>query len=146
MCLNGLVSAVALSAGKNLAVVVSASSRLSDVTLADLAKMCRGSQKTWPDGKAFTLVIRDPQAPEMRLADERLFGVEPEQSKTTIGKLNEGRLTVKIVDNEEEILRTVGNTPGAAGVLDVYLINSSVKVLRVDGKLPFDMGYALKGN
>jgi len=37
-------------------------------------------------------------------------------------------------------------TPGAAGVLDLYLINSSVKGLRVDGELPFDAGYALKGN
>jgi hypothetical protein len=31
------------------------------------------------------------------------------------------------------------------GIVDVYSINSSVKVLRVDGKLPFDSGYALKG-
>jgi hypothetical protein len=31
------------------------------------------------------------------------------------------------------------------GIVDVYLINSSVKVLRVDGKLPFDLGYVLKG-
>jgi hypothetical protein len=32
------------------------------------------------------------------------------------------------------------------GIVDVYSINSSVKVLRVDGKLPFDAGYPLKGN
>jgi hypothetical protein len=31
-------------------------------------------------------------------------------------------------------------------ILGVYSINSSVKVLRVDGKLPFDLGYSLKGN
>jgi hypothetical protein len=40
----------------------------------------------------------------------------------------------------------VDNTPGAVGIVDVYSINSSVKVLRIDGKLPFDVGYALKGN
>jgi ABC-type phosphate transport system substrate-binding protein len=53
---------------------------------------------------------------------------------------------VKIVDTDEELLRTVEATPGSIGVVDVYSINSSVKVLRVDGKLPFDVGYALKGN
>jgi len=37
-------------------------------------------------------------------------------------------------------------TPGAIGLVDVYAINSSVKVLRVDGKLPFDAGYVFKGN
>jgi hypothetical protein len=52
---------------------------------------------------------------------------------------------VKIVDSEADLLRTVEATPGAVGIVDVYSINSSVKVLRVDGKLPFDVGYALKG-
>jgi hypothetical protein len=50
------------------------------------------------------------------------------------------------VGSDEELLRVVESTPGAVGILDVYSINSSVKVLRVDGKLPFDVGYALKGN
>jgi hypothetical protein len=53
---------------------------------------------------------------------------------------------IKIVESDEELLRMVGATPGAVGILDVYSINSSVKVLRVDGKLPFDLGYVFKGN
>ena len=141
-----MLCTAAMPAVKNMAVVVSTSSRVSDVTLAELAKMCKGTQKAWSDGKAFTLVIRDPQAPEMRTADEKLFGVSPAETKTTIAKINEVRVAIKIVDSDEELLRVVGNTPGAAGILDVYSINSSVKVLRVDGKLPFDMGYALRGN
>lgn len=141
-----LLSAAALPAVKNMAVVVAASSKLSDVTLADLAKMCRGTQKAWSDGKTFTIVVRDPQAAEMRIADEKLFGVAPAETKAAIAKINEGRATVKVVDSDDELLRIVGSTPGAAGILDVYAINSSVKVLRVDGKLPFDMGYALRGN
>jgi hypothetical protein len=50
------------------------------------------------------------------------------------------------VGSEEDLLRAVEATPGAIGILDVYAINSSVKVLRVDGKLPFDVGYAFRGN
>jgi len=141
-----LFSVAALPAVKNMALVVSTSSKLSDVALAELAKLCKGAQKTWPDGKPFTLVIKDPQAPEMRVADEKLFGAEPTEIKVVIGKLNESRPVVKIVDNDEDLLRTVDATPGAVGILDVYSINSSVKVLRLDGKLPFDMGYPLKGN
>ena len=53
---------------------------------------------------------------------------------------------VQIVDTDNDLLRTVGATPGAVGIVDVYAINSSVKVIRIDGKLPFDVGYALKGN
>jgi len=41
----------------------------------------------------------------------------------------------------------VESTPGGAvGILDVYSISSSVKVLRMDGKLPFDARYTFKGN
>jgi hypothetical protein len=135
----------AVPAVKNMAVVASAGSRLADVPLGDLVKMCKGMQKTWPDGKNFTLVIKDPESPEMRVPVQKLFGAAAD-AKAAIAKLNEGRETVKIVASDQDLLRTVESTPGAVGIVDVYAINSAVKVLRVDGKLPFDVGYALKGN
>ena len=141
-----LLAAGAVAGIKNMAVVVSAGSKLNDVSLADLARLCKGLQRTWPDGKNFTLVIKDPESPDMRVAAQKLFGVAPGEVKALIAKLNEPRLTVKIVENDEDLLRTVEATPGAVGIVNVYSINSSVKVLRVDGKLPFDLGYALKGN
>ena len=148
---SAILGLVLLAAGtfagiKNIAVVVSPGSKLSDVSLADLAKLSKGVQKTWPDGKNFTLVMKDPGSPDMRAAAQKLFGVAPGEIKALIAKLNEPRITVKIVDNDEDLLRTVEATPGAVGIIDVYSINSSVKVLRVDGKLPFDLGYPLKGN
>jgi len=129
-----------------MAVVVSAGSKLTDVPLADLMKLCKGTQKTWSDGKNFTLVIKDPDSPDMHVVAQKLFGAGPGEVKALITKLNESRLTVKIVENDEDLLRIVEAMPGAVGIIDVYSINSSVKVLRVDGKLPFDLGYALKGN
>jgi len=148
---SAMLGALLLTAGtfagiKNMAVVVSAGSKLNDVSLADLTKLSKGVQKTWPDGKNYTLVIRDPESPDMRVATQKLFGVSPGDVKALLAKLNEARPTVKIVENDEDLLRTVEATPGAVGIVDVYSINSSVKVLRVDGKLPFDLGYALKGN
>jgi len=140
-----MLAVPALPGIKNMAVVVSAGSKITEVSLADLAKMCKGAQKTSPDGKNFTIVMKDPESPEMRVTVQKLFGTTGE-IKGIIAKLNESRAVVRIVENDEELLRTVGATPGAVGILDVYSINSSVKVLRIDGKLPFDMGYALRGN
>src|SRR5882762_7986887 len=111
LCVSALLAGSAAPAIKNMAVIASAGSKLQDVPLAELAKLCKGAQKTWADGRNFTLVMKDPESPEMHVAVQKLFGM-----------------------------------PGAVGVLDVYAINSAVKVLRVDGKLPFDVGYALKGN
>jgi hypothetical protein len=131
---------------KNMAVVASAGSKLQDVPLAELAKLCKGTQKAWPDGRSFTLVIRDPESPDLRVAVQKLFGVSASEVKSSIAKINETRAVVRIVESDDDLLRTVEATPGAVGILDVYAINSTVKVLRIDGKLPFDAGYALKGN
>ena len=136
---------IGAAAIKNMAVVISAGSKVSDVPLAELVKLCKGTQKTWADGKNFLLVIKNPEAPEMRVAMQKLFG-DGGDFKAAIAKVNESRIIVKIVGSDEELLRIVEATPGAVGIVDVYSINSSVKVLRVDGKLPFDAGYALKGN
>jgi len=145
-CIGSIAGGSSIAAIKNMAVVISVRNKLSDVPLADLVKMCKGAQKTWPDGKSFVLVLKNPESPEMRAAVQKLFGDAGGDPKAAIAKLNEARSTVKIVGNDEDLLRTVEATPGAVGILDVYSINSSVKVLRVDGKLPFDMGYAFRGN
>jgi hypothetical protein len=146
LCIALMPGGSTVAAIKNLAVVISAGSKLSDVPLADLIKLCKGIQKAWPDGKSFTLVIKNPESPEMRVAVQKLFGDPSGDPKAAIAKLNESRVALKIAGSDEELLRVVDSTPGAVGILDVYSINSSVKVLRVDGKLPFDVGYALKGN
>jgi len=141
-----LLAGSAAPAIKNMAVIASAGSKLQDVPLAELAKLCKGAQKTWADGRNFTLVMKDPESPDMHVAVQKLFGMPGGEVKSAIAKLNEARTVVRVVESDEDLLRTVEATPGAVGVLDVYAINSAVKVLRVDGKLPFDTGYALKGN
>ena len=140
-----ILSAATLPATKNMAVVTSAGSKLSDVPLTELVKLCKGTAKTWSDGKSFVLILKSPDLPEMHGVLQKLFGAGTDP-KAAIAKLNESRQAVKIVDSDDELLRAVESTPGAIGIVDVYAITSSVKVLRIDGKLPFDVGYALKGN
>jgi len=144
--LLAIFAATAVPVVKNMAIVASTGSKLTDVPLPDLVKYCKGTAKAWPDGKNFMIVMRNPDAPEMHGVVQKLFGATPAESRAAIAKLNETRTTVRIVENDEELLKIVEATPGAIGVVDVYSINSSVKVLRIDGKLPFDVGYPLKGN
>ena len=154
ICISAVIVALALflaprpvsPAIKNIAVVMSAGTKIDDVQLSELMKLCKGVQKTWIEGKNFTLVMTDPSSPDMHAAVQRLFNMTPADLKTALPKINEGRVVVRIVDADTDLLHTVADTPGAVGVVDVYAINSSVKVIRVDGKLPFDVGYALKGN
>jgi hypothetical protein len=50
-----------------------------------------------------------------------------------------------IVASEDEMLKSVAAIPGAVGLVDVYSITEYVKVIKVDGKLPLEQGYPLKG-
>lgn len=146
VCLAAFLAEVASPAIKKLAVVTSTNSPIQDVQLTSLVKLCNGTQKAWPNGESFTLIIEDPAAPEMSVAVRKLLGASGDGAKAAIAKVNGAREIVKIVANDEELLQTVVATPGAVGIVDLYSVNSAVKVLKVDGKLPFDMDYELKGN
>jgi hypothetical protein len=142
-----LLLALPLAASmKKWAVIVPGGSKLQDVSFAEIAKLCRGEKQSWPDGQTFTLVMQAPESPEMRDPVRKLFGVSPTEIGPLVAKLNGSRPFIKIVEHDEDVLRAVNATPGAVGIVDVYAINSSVKVVRIDGRLPFDSGYALKGN
>ena len=65
VCLAVISVAPLLAAMKNWAVIAPAGSKLQDLSLADLAKLCKGTQKAWPDGKNFTIVMHDPESAEM---------------------------------------------------------------------------------
>src|SRR5256885_3224462 len=65
---------LAVPAIKNMAVVVSAGSKLADGPLAGLVKYCKGAAKAGPDGKNFVIVFKNPDSPEMRVALQELFG------------------------------------------------------------------------
>ena len=75
-------SASAVPAIKNMAVVASANSKLADLPLADLVKMCKGTSKGWPDGKGFVLVLRNPDSPELHGVLQKLFGGGTAEAKT----------------------------------------------------------------
>ena len=50
----------------------------------------------------------------------------------------------KTLGTPAEVLKFVFNVPGAIGYVRASDVDSSVKVLRVDGRLPDDKDYALR--
>jgi ABC-type phosphate transport system substrate-binding protein len=141
--LSVLLAVVAVSAhAKQMAVVVDKSNNLGGLTAAELAKVFKFDSRKWPDGRNVVLVMRDPSAPEMRDALEKVYHMQPDELRALIAA---HRSEVIIVDSEEKLLKSVQSIPGAIGLVDVYSITGGVNVLKVDGKLPLQPGYLLKG-
>jgi len=54
--------------------------------------------------------------------------------------------SIIVADSDDAVLRYVSSTRGAIGVIDLYSLTKGVKVMKIDGKLPVEQGYLLRGN
>ncbi|HLW53844.1 MAG TPA: hypothetical protein VKW06_13485 [Candidatus Angelobacter sp.] len=139
-----LFAALAIpAAAKQLAVVVDKSNTVSGMSATDLTRVFKFDNRKWPDGRSVVLVVLDPTAPEMKVVAEKLYHMPPDDMKALLAAHHSG---VVVVNSEEQLLKSVETIPGAVGIVDVYSINSHVNVLKVDGKLPLEQGYFLKGS
>jgi hypothetical protein len=131
------------AAAKQLAVVVDKSNTLAGMSTNDLVKVFKFDNRKWPDGRGVVLVVLDPSSPEMKVVAEKLYHMPSDDMKALLASHRAG---VIVVSSEEQLLKSVETIPGAVGIVDVYSINSHVNVLKVDGKLPLEQGYFLKGS
>ena len=133
----------ASSEAKQLAVIVDKGNNTGGLSAAELTKVFKFDNHKWPDGRPVILVLRDPSTPEMQTAIQKLYHMQPDEFKALLAAHSSG---VIMVHSEDELLKSVESIPGAVGLVDVYSINGHVNVLKVDGKLPLEQGYFLKGN
>ena len=128
---------------KQLAIIADKGSDTSNVKAADLTNLLNGKTKAWPNGKAVRVVLRDPYSPDMELVLRRLLNMTADQAHSLI-QAHTGQIVV--AESDEAVLRMVSSTRGAIGIVDLYSLTKDVNVVKIDGKLPFDNGYLLKGN
>jgi len=134
---------------KDFALVSNKTNHVESVSMTELVKICKGQIEHWPDGKAVSLVTRDPASPEMRLVLEKVYGIPKDEVLGLIASANHARVNhpaIVVVDSDEAVVKKVESSPGAVGLVDVYAITGAVNVLKVGGKLPLEPGYALHGN
>lgn len=134
-------------AAKDLAVVVNKANETRSISSADLAKLLKNATRKWTNGQDVIIVMRDPATPEMRVLLQKVFGMSADQFKAMTATANQGRPTPAFVfaDSDDLVLKMVASSSGAIGVTDVYAINSSVNVVKVEGKMPLEPGYLLHG-
>jgi ABC-type phosphate transport system substrate-binding protein len=145
----GLLLAAAVSAAyaAEFAVIVHPANTVRSVTLVELGKILKGKSPMWPTGRSITVVLRDPSSPAMKFFIEKVLGVGSDEAKTVLSDSSrKSSSPVVFAESDEEIVKFVGSNAAAIGIVDVYNITGSVKVIKVDDKQPFDPGYVLKGH
>jgi ABC-type phosphate transport system substrate-binding protein len=119
------------------AVVVNKDNPVDNVTSAHLSKIILGEIKKWPDGKNIILVLHKDSAGETETL-EHLNKMSPAEWKTFV---TAHRDSIVFVDSDADVIKQVQFDPGAIGLIEAHSIDNSVTVVRVDGKLPMELGY-----
>jgi ABC-type phosphate transport system substrate-binding protein len=128
---------------RQLALVADTGNATANLTSADLVKIFNAHTRTWPDGRPITIVLRDPSSADMQLVLRKLFNMTPDQAQAFI-QAHKGAIVV--ADSDDAVIHFVSSTRGAVGVIDLYSLTKDVNVLKIDGKLPVEQGYLLRGN
>jgi ABC-type phosphate transport system substrate-binding protein len=133
---------------RQYAVVVHPSTTVDDVSLAQLRRIFLGEQQFWSGGSRVALLIQPPGAPARAAVLSLLYRMgEQEFTRYWIAKIfrNDVASGPKVISSARMVRALVATIPGAVAVLPLEDVDASVKVLRVDGRLPGSAGYALDG-
>jgi phosphate transport system substrate-binding protein len=135
------------SAEDNLAIIVNTTNPLDALSLPELRKVFLGERSHWPNGRRITLVMMEPGQPERKALIREVCQMnESDFSRHFLHGVFTGEVFVspKTLASPVGVRKFVFNVPGAIGYVRATDVDSSVKVIRIDGRLPNDKEYSLR--
>jgi hypothetical protein len=138
----------ALPPGEAYAVVVHRGTSVQDVSLAQLRRVFLGEQQFWTGGSRVVLFVQATGTSERSVMLRRLYRMdETEFKRYWIQKTFRDDVTSgpKIVSTSALARRLTATIPGAVSVIPLSAVDSTVRVVRVEGRLPDEDGYPLTG-
>jgi len=151
ICVSAFVSAAAAASAQSgstaVAIVVHPATEVDDLPFGELRRIFRGERQFWDDGRRVTLLMRAPAAAERELVLDRIYGMDENDFREFwIGKMFRAEVAAgpKLVYSSDMARDLVTVIPGAITFVPVNDVSSESRVVRIDGLLPSDPGYALR--
>lgn len=140
-------SAIQQSPRAALAIVVNHRNPVTGLSVGELRRVFLLDMQYWPTGRRITLVLREEGQPARSEALRLVCGmVEDEYRRHLMLQFYRGRpgsAAPRSIRTTEGMLAFVRNAPGAIGHVEAASVNDTVKVLRIEGRLPPDADYPL---
>ena len=143
----GLPAPAGVGSDQSVAIIVNSSNSVDNFSFDELRKIFLGERSHWPNGRRITIVMMDPAQPERKLILREVYAMsEKDLSSHFIQGVFTGSVLVspKTLNTTAEVKKFVLNVPGAIGYVRASEVDPSVKVIRVDGRLPDDKDYKLR--
>ena len=144
---TGNGAAVATVPEDNLAVIVNQSNSIDDLSLKELKAVFLGERSHWPNGRRITLVMMDPGVAERKAVLRDVCHMsETEFSRHFLQGLFTGEVFVspKTLSTPVGVRKFVFNVPGAIGYVKASDVDSTVKVIHINGRGMDDPEYPLR--
>lgn len=142
-----LGSAVCVYA-EDVAIVVAKSNKLQDVTLAELYAILHCDKQISPSGAKWIVYLRAKKSPEHEVLLKNLFksSADALESYYMQGEFN-GSIdpSPKTVSSAAVVLRNLSANAAGISYLKASEVTDAVRVLKVNGALPGEGNYPLKG-
>jgi ABC-type phosphate transport system substrate-binding protein len=123
--------------GHHIAVVVQEQNPTKSLTSSELGKIFKAESRKWQDGAQVLVVLNKNSTVSFEIL-ERLTGMPNASARTFI---ETHKTYFALTDSDDQVLRLVSSMPGAVGMVDVRAVDSRVKVLKIDGRLPLEKAY-----
>ena len=131
----------------SLAFVVNRSNPVDSLSFPELRKIFLGEQDHWSNGRRITVVMLEPGKAERQAVLAQIYKMdEKDFNQYFLHSMFTGELHAapKALGSSTEVLKFVFNIPGAIGYLKPSEVNDSVKVVRIDSRLPGEKDYAIR--
>ena len=132
---------------ESVAIIVNPSNPIENCSFEELRKIFLGEKSHWPNGRRITLVMLDSAQAERKVVLREIYNMsEKDLNNHFIQGVFTGNVLAapKTLSGASEVRKFVFNVPGAIGYLRGSEVDTSVKTLRIDGRLPDDKDYRLR--
>lgn len=129
-----------------VAIIINKENQINDISYNDLVKIFKQERQYWHNGRKIYLVMREKTGPQKKVVLKKIYKMDDEQlKKLWLAKLFRGEISSfpKSLGSDEAVKRFISQVPNAVSFIASGSLDDSVKVLRIDGKLPKDTGYIL---
>ena len=147
LCAILLAAASAGAVDADVAIVVRPDVPVANLSFADLRRLMLGDRQYWTSNLRVTLLVRAPGARERDVVLKTIYQMSEAQFKQYwIAKVfrAEAASGPRIVYSNEMAAELALSIPGAVAFVESAQVPKGLKVLKIDGKLPGEKGYALR--
>jgi ABC-type phosphate transport system substrate-binding protein len=137
---------IGFQADHTLAIVVNQTNSIEDLSFPELRRIFLGERSHWPNGRRITLVMMETGTAERKAMLHDVYHMSEEDLNRHFLR---GLFTGEVFASPKTLATSVGvrkfvfNVPGAIGYMLLSDVDTSVKVVKVDGRLPSDKEYQL---